>query len=84
MRAFPSEEALVAAYWRRLARSIDGPSTGKRRKHSLLKSHAHSRVGHYLAASRNVDPAIPTGRPRTSHLRTAGYRRGKITPAIAG
>jgi len=84
MRTFPSAEALVAAYWRRLARSIDWPSAGKRRKHSLLKSQAHSGVRQYLAASRNVDPAVPTRRPRASHLRTAGHRRGKITPAIAG
>lgn len=38
MKTFPSEEALVAAYWRRLARSIDRADAGKRQKPSWLKT----------------------------------------------
>ena len=32
MKIFLSEEALVAAYWRKLARSIDKPRVTKQRK----------------------------------------------------
>ena len=32
MKTFLSGEALVAAYWRKLARSIDNPRIGKRAK----------------------------------------------------
>ena len=80
MNSFSSKEALVAAYWRRLARSIDSGSAGKRRKPS---SQAHSRVRQYFSASRNVDPAIPTRHARASELRSGGHRRRKINPAIA-
>jgi hypothetical protein len=69
MNTFPSEEALVAAYWRRLARSIDSASGGKRRKTSSLKSQARLGVRQYFTASRNVNPAIPTRRARASHMR---------------
>jgi hypothetical protein len=31
MRAFPSEKALVAAYWRKLASSIEAAYKGRRR-----------------------------------------------------
>src|SRR5262249_20534104 len=54
MNTFPSEEALVAAYWRRLARSIDSASGGKRRKTSSLKSQVRLGVRRYFTASRNV------------------------------
>jgi hypothetical protein len=60
MKTFLSEEALVAAYWRRLARSIDPAGGGERKKPSLLKSRAGSGVRQRFAASRNVKPAIPT------------------------
>ena len=66
MKAFPSEQALVAAYWRRLARSIDRTADGKRKKSSLLKSQAGSGVWHCLTGSRNVKPVIPT-RVRVAH-----------------
>jgi hypothetical protein len=55
MRTFPSEEALVAAYWRKLARSIDRPRTGKRPK--LPHSAGRSGVRQRLAAS---EPAKTT------------------------
>ena len=84
MKTFPSEEVLVAAYWRRLARSIDPASGGKRRKISLLKSQARTGVRQYLTASRNVRPATPARRARASHLRSGGHQRRKINPAIAG
>jgi len=44
MRTFPSEEALVAAYWRRLARFIERPRAGKRQSLSRLKSQGRLRV----------------------------------------
>jgi hypothetical protein len=75
MRAFPSEEALVAAYWRRLARSIDRAGAGKRRNSSWLKSQARSGVRQRFAASGNVEPAIPTGRARSSHKNRPGNSR---------
>ena len=84
MRTFPSEETLVAAYWRRLARSIDSASAGKRRKTSSLKSQASAGVRQYLATSRNVKPAVGTRRAHASHLRSGGHPRRKINPAIAG
>ena len=56
MRTFPSEEALVAAYWRRLARSIDPAGPGKRLKPSSLKSQAHLRSRGHLR--RKITPAI--------------------------
>jgi len=52
MNTFPSEEALVAAYWQRLARSIDPASAGKRRKAFSLKSRGGTGVGQYLTGSR--------------------------------
>ena len=84
MNTFLSEEALVAAYWRRLARSIDSASTEKGRKTSSLKSQARAGVRQYLATSRNIKPAISTRRPRASHLRSGGHQRRKINPATAG
>jgi len=68
MKTFPSEEALVAAYWRRLARSIDGPRVGKGRKGSRLKSRVRSGVRQRFAASRNVKPALATRRARGSRM----------------
>ena len=44
MRTFPSEEALVAAYWRKLARSIDRPRAGKRRAASLYSPAKHRKL----------------------------------------
>ena len=84
MNTFPAEEALVAAYWRRLARSIDSASAEKRRKTSSSKSQARAGMRQYLAAVRNVKPAIPIRRPRASVLRGGGHRRRKISPATAG
>jgi hypothetical protein len=57
MKTFPSEEALVAAYWRRLAPSIDRTGAGKRRKSSPLKSPAGSGARQRFAASRSLKPA---------------------------
>ena len=54
MKIFPSEEALVAAYWRRLARSIDRMGAGKRRK--SLKLPVGPRARQRFAASRNFKP----------------------------
>jgi hypothetical protein len=70
MSTFPSAEALVAAYWRRLARSIDRADAGKRQKPSWLKTRAGSGVRQRFAASRNVKPTIPTRRVRGSHMRS--------------
>jgi hypothetical protein len=56
MRTFPSEEALVAAYWRKLARSIDRSVGGKREKSSRLKSQPGSGVRQRLAGSERVKP----------------------------
>ena len=83
MKTFPSEEALVAAYWRRLARSID-PGAGKRKKPSSLELEAH--VGppqHFAAVKRNVKPAIPRRRARALQLRNDQHLRKKITSVIA-
>jgi len=84
MRTFPSDEALVAAYWRRLARSIDWADTGKRGKSSSVKLQAGSGVRQHLAASRNGKRAIPTRRTPASRLRSGGHIRRKIATAIAG
>ena len=55
MKTFPSEEALVAAYWRKLARSIDRPRTGKRPK--LPQSAGRPEVRQRFTASARVKPA---------------------------
>jgi len=71
MRTFPSEEALVAAYWRKLARSIDRPRAGKRRaaslyspaKHrklSVSKSRLRTGVRQRLAFRQTVKPLLAT------------------------
>jgi hypothetical protein len=83
MNTFPAEEALVAAYLRRLARSIDSASAEKRRKTSSLKSHARAGVRQYLATSRNIEPAIPTRPARASRLRNGGHQHRKINLAMA-
>jgi hypothetical protein len=70
MRTYPSEEALVAAYWRRLVRSIDPARAGKRGK-PLSKT--YSAVRQYFAASRNA--------PRR---RSGSHQGRKINPSIAG
>jgi hypothetical protein len=57
MKTFLSEEALVAAYWRRLARSIDRTGPAKRRKSSSLKSPAGTGGRKRFAAPRNLKPA---------------------------
>jgi hypothetical protein len=77
MRTFPSEEALVAAYWRRLARSIDRTGV-ERRKSSSLKSKAQSGVRQYFTSSRDVKQAIPT-RPTGPSTRGAVASVGKST-----
>ena len=69
MRTFPSEEALVTAYWRRLARSTDRTSGGKPEASSFLKSQAGSGVSQRLTGSRNVKPVMRTRRTRGSHMR---------------
>ena len=79
MKAFPSEEALVAAYWRRLARSIDRTAGGKPEESSFLKSQAGSGVWQRLTGSRNGMPAIPTRRTRGSRM-----RNGRSTNVKAG
>ena len=84
MKTFPAEEALVAAYWRRLARSIDSASAEKRRKTSSSKSQARAGMRQYLAALRNVKPATPTRRAPASPLRGGSDRHRKIRPATAG
>jgi len=81
MRAFHFEEELVAAYWRRLARSIDPASTGKGRKSS---SQVRAGVRQDFTTSRNVDPAIPTRRARASRLTSGAHQRRKINPTIPG
>ena len=70
MRTFPSEEVLVAAYWLKLARSIDRAGAGKRQKPPWLKSQRGSGVRQRFAASRNVKPTTPTRRARGSHMRS--------------
>jgi len=57
MKTFPSKEALVAAYWRRLARSIDRTGAGKRRKPSSLKLPVGAEARQRFAGSRNLKPA---------------------------
>jgi hypothetical protein len=54
MKIFPSEEALVAAYWRKLARSIDKARVGKRPK--LSQSASRRGVRQRFAASKRVRP----------------------------
>ena len=54
MKTFPSEGALVAAYWRKLARSIDRPRPGKRAK--LPQSAGRPEVRRRFAASEHVKP----------------------------
>jgi hypothetical protein len=39
MRAFPSEKALVAAYWRKLASSIEAAYKGRRRVSARRAEH---------------------------------------------
>ncbi len=83
MRTFPSEEALVAAYWRKLARSIDWPRGGKRQKLSRLKSGASPRVRQRFTAARNVKPALATRRARGSQMwsdRTSKYYQDRKVP----
>jgi len=55
MRTFPSEEALVAAYWRKLARSIEKPGLRKRAK--LSHSAGSHGVRQHFAAAKRVKPA---------------------------
>src|SRR5262245_5057788 len=61
MKTFLSEEALVAAYWRRLARSIDKPRARKRRRLSRLKSGVRSAVRQRFAFRQKVKPLFATG-----------------------
>ena len=58
MRTFPSQEALVAAYWGKLARSIDRPRDGKRQKLVWLKSGACSGVRQRFTDSRSVNQEV--------------------------
>jgi hypothetical protein len=75
MRTFLSEEALVAAYWRKLARSIERPDFGKRgmaslpsvakhRNRSISKSRTRPGVRQRFAGSEKLKPALATRRPR--------------------
>jgi hypothetical protein len=83
MRTFPSEEALVAAYWRKLARSIDRPRGGKRQKPSRFKLGARPGVRQRFTASRNVEPALATRRARGSRTwsdRTLKYYQDRKVP----
>ena len=83
MTTFLSEEALVAAYWRRLARSID-PGAGTRKKPSSLESEAHfGPPQHFAALKGNVKPAIPRRRTRALQLRNDQHLRKKMTSVIA-
>jgi len=53
MKTFLSGEALVAAYWRKLARSIDNPRIGKRAK--LFPAARRPRVRQSFADSQNAN-----------------------------
>ena len=55
MRTFPSEQALVAAYWRKLARSIDKPDLRKRA--TLSQSAGRPGGRQHFAAAKRVKPA---------------------------
>jgi hypothetical protein len=70
MRTFPSKEALVAAYWRKLARSIERPDFGKRGAASL----------HSVAKHRNGATSKPRTRPG---VRQRFASSEKLKPALA-
>jgi hypothetical protein len=67
MRAFPSEEALVAAYWRRLARSIEGPRVSRTvvRVTSLGRRHRQA-PNHNPSRQRLADGKAVVRRDKTS------------------
>ena len=69
MKTFLSEQALVAAYWRRLARSIDRTAGEKPEESSFVKSQAGSGLWQRLTGSRNGKPVTPTRRTRGSPMR---------------
>jgi hypothetical protein len=70
MRTFPSKEALVAAYWRRLARSIDRAGAEKRRKSSASESRVRPGVRQRLIGLANARPAVATRDARTLRMRS--------------
>jgi len=80
MRTFPSEEALVAAYWKKLGRSIERPDVEKLRNISLPKSKAQQGVRQRFAGSQNAKPTLATRRSRKSRLRSG---RASKMPAQA-
>src|SRR5262249_27854032 len=69
MRTFPSEEALVAAYWRRLARSIDRARAGKRTKPSASESGARPGARQRFVGSNKAKPAVATRGARSPRVR---------------
>jgi hypothetical protein len=81
MRTFPSEEALVAAYWKKLARSIEQPGVEKLRNISPPKSSARPGVRQRFAGSQNAKPTLATRRPRKLRLRSG--RTSKMSSAQA-
>jgi hypothetical protein len=70
MRTFPSEEVLVAAYWRRLARSIDRAGAGKRQKRSASESRVRPGVRQQFAGSDNVKSAVAARGARSPRMRS--------------
>ena len=66
MRTFPSEEALVAAYWRRLARSID--KGGVRKRPKLSRSGARAGVRQRFVSSKSLKPVVATRRKHGSRM----------------
>ena len=67
MRTFPSEEALVAAYWRRLARSIERPDASRTvvRVTSLGRRHGQA-PNHNPSRQRLADRKAVVQRDKTS------------------
>lgn len=73
MKTLLSQEALVAAYWRRLARSIDA-GDGKQKKPLSLELEAHSGLRkHFTAFQRKVKLAIPRRRASALQLRNGDH-----------
>jgi hypothetical protein len=71
MRRFPSEQALVAAYWRKLARSA---GAGSRTRNRVSASHAVAlqRRARRAAARLKTDGAALRPRGPVAHFRTYG------------
>lgn len=79
MRHFPDPEELVAAYWRKLARSVESGGATPHSKTQTTNGRLQSRLSRDGGRMRQRSAALRNGKHSPA---THSARRGKVTTAL--